>query len=449
MKYNSYINENIKDKNNLSSKSKKKTNKKININLKAFPYRDINNIFYSCSKDCAINLKNNCNKCPKDYDYNGTCHNFITDNYENYYSNKGYYCYVQNLIIKWKSHLYKKENCFQKDEISYIKNAILPNETCPNNTRFCGILDDEGHKLCLPNEKNCHINKIVINNTIDDDLTKNKSIILDNLTLYYSNEENTNGRIVEGLYVDSSRSEIYKGCEIIDTTPLLDLIEDHGKRLYTDETTPIESNEIAYLKWCPYKPSEKVNLIKMKELYDIYVKNSTINIYVIRPIENDDNLNKLILIIIIIESVIFVMILILGFIWKKKNKGSFLESKKSFKITLIFFGYFDFLILDFGFLSLFKDGELNKIFQDKEKYNIVYDKIDRVPSIITLNKVIFSLCFIYSGLNLLFFIFVIKVRYCEKDVNDRNNRNDNIDNLIPLNPTQTPTPNPTPTPTNN
>ena len=47
----------------------------------------------------------------------------------------------------------------------YLNNAILKDEKCSSNTIFCGILDNEGNKLCLPTNAECPPN-VILNNLI-------------------------------------------------------------------------------------------------------------------------------------------------------------------------------------------------------------------------------------------------------------------------------------------
>lgn len=54
------------------------------------------------------------------------------------------------------------ENAKYNRNISYLNSAVLPGEDCPVNTKLCGILDNNGNKLCLSEEEECPINKIVV-----------------------------------------------------------------------------------------------------------------------------------------------------------------------------------------------------------------------------------------------------------------------------------------------
>ena len=109
--------------------------------VKTFSYSYNNIIDYGFSRDCAINGKSFCASCPiNKYVFSeGKCSYQTKISYD---SEK--YCYSNNIILKWRGYLYSRT---YNDEYSIIKNAILPNETCPDNKILCGILDDYGHKI--------------------------------------------------------------------------------------------------------------------------------------------------------------------------------------------------------------------------------------------------------------------------------------------------------------
>ena len=156
----------------------------LNINniteVKSFSSKE--SIQYICSESCAT--IGYCKKCNNMHSYSTSCRHIIdTPNY-----NKEKYCYAYNLIFKWKKYLFTKINNTNYKQYSYATNAILPNETCPNNYRICGILDVFGHKLCIKNSISCPINNIVSGNLPSDGLNY-KKVFFNNLTIYYTNKK--------------------------------------------------------------------------------------------------------------------------------------------------------------------------------------------------------------------------------------------------------------------
>ena len=156
-------------------------------------HRYINDFNYECAKECAINKGKYCSSCPSSYiDNEGKC--LYVSNDPSYNIKK--FCFANNLILKWKNFLYTKQNVTSTDKYTYLNSAILPNEDCPSDKQLCGTLDEYGNKLCLPKFEYCPINKVVISNTIPSDGYNYQHIILNDLSLYYTNEAKKNGTIL-------------------------------------------------------------------------------------------------------------------------------------------------------------------------------------------------------------------------------------------------------------
>lgn len=86
---------------------------------------------------------------------------------------------------------------------SYATNAFSKSENCPLNYKMCGFLDEDMNKVCLPKEENCPINHIEYGPSPPTDEHNYENIILNNLTIYYSNKFENDGIIIDGLFVDS------------------------------------------------------------------------------------------------------------------------------------------------------------------------------------------------------------------------------------------------------
>ena len=95
----------------------------------------------------------------------GGCSRKVNDDYDYQKS-----CSTDNVIYNWKGHYYDRVNSTSSyGELSYLKNAVQANESCPTSMRRCGILDELGNKLCIPKAKDCPINYIkVSNNSLDE-----------------------------------------------------------------------------------------------------------------------------------------------------------------------------------------------------------------------------------------------------------------------------------------
>jgi len=92
--------------------------------------------------------------------------------------------------------IFSKKLCvFSYNENNYVNN-INSNGENKENKKLCGLLDTNGTKFYIDNDKECPINKIIINNksNINDDKFTFKSIelIKDKYYLHYSNSFNEN-----------------------------------------------------------------------------------------------------------------------------------------------------------------------------------------------------------------------------------------------------------------
>ena len=119
-------------------------------------YHNENEINKNCSEECFELKEKLCfDKCSDYFDSkNGYCSRNTNDNYD-----KEKVCFGENIIYFWKGKKYNIE-AFQTKNITYIINAKLKDEPCPEKTKNCGIIDDNENKLCLPLDSDCPINYI-------------------------------------------------------------------------------------------------------------------------------------------------------------------------------------------------------------------------------------------------------------------------------------------------
>ena len=287
--------------------------KNLTKEIKDFRYIYFNEIDYQCSRDCAINQKEYCLCSRGYYPTNGTC-----DYRERTSYNISKFCYSNDIIFKWKGYLYNRTLL----TYSYIQDVILPNETCPSHKKLCGVLDENGHKLCLPLDKRCPINRIAVNK-IPSDGYNYTSVKIDNITLYYTNEAIKDGRIIKSIMADSTIN-ILNDCEILDIIPLKDLME-YNRNIYSEQKNIITSEDKAYLKWCPAFNYGLTDLTKKREEYKIYLNIKNINEYIVKPLNdnkdnNDANIAKFMgTVIHIIGLYLFASTLIRKY--KRKNTG--------------------------------------------------------------------------------------------------------------------------------
>ena len=172
-----------------------------------------------------------------------------------YYWEKGNFCsknYNQSQLI-YNGYLY------------FLNSSVLENEECEKGYKKCGLLDDMGNYLCLPEEEECPINDIKITYNPNYELeNQNYSYIFYNRRyIYYTNTSNnpvivkmkvTEGKIcMDRTYKHSDYPQYildnnfkYYGCkhkidgklyednlDILDVRKKADLYEDSNLQLYS------------------------------------------------------------------------------------------------------------------------------------------------------------------------------------------------------------------------
>ena len=166
--------------------------------------------------------------------------------------------------------------------LTYINNAKLKEESCPENTKNCGILDDNENKLCLDLDSDCPIN--YISETKLNEKYNYPSVIIDNKTFYYTYDNSSNKKIIAGLYADS---DIYLNSEeeefiTLDTYTISGFLKDNfilyrGMNLGYDpyNMKNIDEKGKSYLK-IRYN-TKNMNLTELRENHQKYNINKTMN----------------------------------------------------------------------------------------------------------------------------------------------------------------------------
>jgi hypothetical protein len=281
---------------------------------------------------------------------------------------------------------------------------------------LCGVLDENGHKLCLPLDKRCPINRIAVNK-IPSDGYNYTSVKIDNITLYYTNEAIKDGRIIKSIMADSTIN-ILNDCEILDIIPLKDLME-YNRNIYSEQKNIITSEDKAYLKWCPAFNYGLTDLTKKREEYKIYLNIKNINEYIVKPLNdnkdnNDANIAKFMgTVIHIIGLYLFASTLIRKY--KRKNTGE--HCMDTFGGLNLFGILYGFPCMALAAFSLEYQGLLEKIIKNIENYNI---KNDYLSTLSTLKRI--NLAYSIIGILLIFYLwaslitcFCLNGRCCEND----------------------------------
>lgn len=225
---------------------------------------------FECSKECSQKSSyyySYCYSCPYKYDSKeGRCSE--NTGYNLIGINDNHYCFFSNIILYWKGLYYENISY----EYSYINDAVLKNETCPDGKKPCGILDEYGNKLCVLRNEKCPINFISIGNEPPDKIHSYTPIKLDNQTIYYSNEF-VERRIIKGLYSDSDFKINYnENCSILDTYNFSSFYTEN-KNIYRSKNIPydIKINGKSYLKFCNSDSGKyNLDLIQLRNDYKLY-----------------------------------------------------------------------------------------------------------------------------------------------------------------------------------
>ena len=358
---------------------------------------------FNCAKECFTKQEKYCYVCPNEYDSSeGKCQFYSNDYYD---SRK--YCLANHLILKWKGHLYSRVNATYYQKYSYIKSAILPNESCPTNTKLCGFLDDYGNKLCISKYEDCPINKIVISDIMPYDGYHYNYIKFNNITIYYTNEANETGKIIEGFFADSDYFIQYKnGCEIVDEGTIEELIKDNRK-IYPNykKKTGIEKS---YLKICNYGHDRKINLIEWRKLSEEYTKNKDLNEKVINKIRDGNLITSIFgyLVFIVYGAILFLIIYPILFKEKENDNDSNLIIVN--RMGLFFFIFFGGWTIIFSILF---DGRLKDL-KYEIRENKDYFNWNIYSALVKVNKAFYIIYIIYMSLviisRLVYYIIICK-----------------------------------------
>ena len=250
-----------------------------------------------CSEQCRRSGASSCGRdyCSLDhYDDSSCSHDDGSKSIEHPKS-----CNAENLILYWGNSTenklyYKRVNNTRYKTLSYLNSAVTANESCPNGTKMCGILDNLGNKLCYPEYLNCPLNYITTNLS-DSNYRYYGSVKLNNKTIYFTNEATENGKIIGGLFVDSDLLIKYndEDCEKLEEGSVSDLLDNHPYKLYKnslsydpykDRSNLVQTGK-SYLKWCVPGVGKEKNISKIKELKIDFDFNVTTNNDIINPIK--------------------------------------------------------------------------------------------------------------------------------------------------------------------
>lgn len=412
---------------NFKKNNSKNLRKLSSCHIKTYDCSTTENVYVlECSKECSTKdgyYSNTCSSCPFKYDsLTGNCNS--GKGYNEY--SPGKFCSVENLILYWKELYYENRN----KNYTYVFNIVAQNETCPSGKKQCGILDNFGNKLCIPNSEICPINFIKISNEPPDTIHSFTAIEIGNQTLYYSNEFE-NGKIVKGIYADSDVQIQYnEGCEILDTYNLSNFIlENKIYKNYKIDDEILKTGK-SYLKWCStFNKDYSNNLSIIKNEYEQYLFNSSVNKDIIEQTKTRLSSEFFCTFFSSIYSLVFIFFTIWSICYERCNDKSlfnfwcFSSEEEYFKNDLLDFLKFIIILIPFLVLSILNTIWSSKIINDLTKANKYQtEQSDLFESIIFLNKLFFwgnidIFCLILLLFILSLIVHFVQNSYTSNDIN--------------------------------
>ena len=370
----------------------------------SYEYRPI--IDYDCSEQCYIFGKDKCNCSSNYYEENGSCERKVDDKYV-----EGKVCFAYNTIYFWRGKKYK---ITKTTNYTYLNDAKLKEEECPNGYKSCGIIDSYKNKLCIKSSSRCPIN-YVSENKLNGNYA---SIMFNNKTLYYGNDNTiTDNKIIVGLVADSDLylNKDNNKKDIVDTYTISGFLEDNkylykginlGYDPYRDEDIDNKGNSYLRVYY-----NEGINLTDLRKTDERNKFNHKMNKEALNSITSKTKVIS-ILGLIACGYIILVFIIILIDQIKALNKERELTGRKGYYIcfTVIFLAL-NITPLIFGCSNLAKLNKAEDLDSNAE-YNTF--KI--------LNIAFIIIGFLLFLLLILYLIFVpIKIKEQEKSKNNEDN----------------------------
>ena len=222
---------------------------------------------YVGEQECSIVY---CELCSK-YSYNAVCN-------------------VYNEIVYWKGLKMKLT------KVSYyfaqLNDTVLYNESCREGFKQCGYINKNKDKLCLTDNEDCPINKVVVK---DENITPtdfNYSVSQMGDKYFFYTNENIDNYLYQTLIADTEINPT-NFTEVIDTQPIKDFINENPY-IYDGNYTSKSIEELNKYGDAKLKIAEEINqtsLEELRKLQEIYLKK--INLYTKEKLsEMNDNVDR-------------------------------------------------------------------------------------------------------------------------------------------------------------
>ena len=183
------------------------------------------------------------------------------------------------------------------------------------------------------------------------------------------------------------------------------MVQDN-RYIYKNEDFYSYLDKRAYLKWCVPGHDNKIDLIKMREDYKIYINNVSINQYIVEASHSAVIVLFTFAIIFIMALYIFIIGILIGKCSEKRNSSSCLcFQRRITKIShyALFFSVFIFSSLVVNINFIIYGDTLKGIQKNITLYNISYNDVD-ISSLSRINTVLVTFYFLFFAFIISFFI---------------------------------------------
>jgi len=371
-------------------------------------YEPRENIEHYCSEQCHETDKVECD-CKEPYDEKGKCQRNMDDTYK-----EGKVCFDYNTIHFWKG---KKYIVLKKNIFSYLENAILKEEECPEGTKNCGIIDDNENKLCIKSNLKCPINYLS-EQKLSNDFS---SVLIGDKTFYYGNDNTKKRKIIKGLVADTDLllNKDNDKKDIIDNYTISGFLQDN-QNLYKDINLgydPYKDNDIdtkgnSYLRI--FYNSQNINLSSLRNQKESKSLNQRINKNFLNVIHD----KTAIIIILGLISLIYLLLILTCIIScqiKSYKNWSDKGTKCCYFLGIIIFIGLIIVPLIFSCINISIVIDIEKL-KYKNKYSTF--------KILNMLFVVLGFALI---LYLIVYIILIPIK-CGFKENDEKKRNENVNN---------------------
>ena len=336
----------------------------------------------------------------------------------------------------------------------YLNLSVGEGENCPSGFKKCGILDSLFHVMCIEENLDCPINKILINNESyysENNINFNTINLKNNKYLHYTNK-NINDQVISNFKLNEEGFPCYNPMRYNTIYPQYILLENFESFICIDKfNNSFYDKRYQYLdsisKYKLYNENSLYDSLTGKPNYPSFSFNSQIGLYIknyfginkhcsisenskissnIENISHNHEIAKKINIVYFTINIILLILFPISYI--------IFFSNQKLKCFLIFNGINCFLLLGNFILGIYIFNYLDDINLSSNCYDAIMSNfIEKAKNNLHKEKkyVILIIIFNFSCiiLNIAFILIQINISsYCEKN-NNKNNIKENTEDI--------------------